>query len=70
MDFDSRNDVQHFVERNMNTLIGEFAIYQTGNIFIYAVELDDNDKPRAVLHHHKKSCQMIWIELNDYSKSL
>ncbi len=41
-----------------------FAVHESGNIFGYAVELSEQDKPVAILYPHKFA-DLIWIDMNN-----
>lgn len=60
-DFSDRFEVTHWVYDNITSL-SSFAVPESGNIFGYAVELSEKDKPQAILHFHEIA-QMIWIDL-------
>lgn len=63
LDFANRYEVTHWVESHMDE-IQKFAVYESGHIFGYAVELSDkNEKPAAILYHHK-TAQFIWIDMD------
>lgn len=60
-EFEDRHAARHFVIDNLDEL-QRFAIAETGRVYGYAVELDERDKPTAILHRHKIA-DWIWIDL-------
>lgn len=61
LEFSDRYDVTHWVENHIDEL-QPFAVYESGNIFGYAVELSEKNKPTAILYPHKIA-QLIWIDM-------
>lgn len=59
--FEDRDEVKHYVIEHENEL-QRFAVAETGNIFGYAVEKDQNDKARAILIKHSVA-QWVWIDI-------
>lgn len=62
IEFSERYEVTRWVENHIDE-IQTFSVYESGNIFGYAVELsDENRKPMAILYPHKVA-QLIWIDM-------
>lgn len=61
-EFNDRHEVSHWVYDNIGDL-QKFAVPETGNIFGYAVELNEKEKPIALLYFHKVN-QLVWIEMS------
>ena len=56
---DSRAEVEKVIEEGFDN-IQSFTIPETGSIRVYAVELDDNNKPVAALYHDPEA---LWVWL-------
>lgn len=62
MEFKDRYEVSHWIHDNLEEL-QKFAVPESGNIFGYAVELNEKEKPIALLYFHKVA-QFIWIDMS------
>lgn len=62
MEFNDRHEVSHWVYDNLKDL-QKFAVPESGNIFGYAAELNEKEKPIALLYFHKVN-QFIWIDMS------
>ena len=62
MEFKDKYEVVRWVYENLKE-IQEFTIPESGKIFCYAAELNEKEKPIAILYFHKIN-QFIWIEIN------
>lgn len=61
-EFHDRAEVRHWVYSNLGDL-QKFAVPESGNIFGYAAELNEKEKPIALLYFHKVN-QFIWIDMS------
>ena len=61
VEFEDRHELRKHIEDNMSNY-QRFALAETGRIFVYAVELDDNDKPVKALYLHKID-GFIWLTI-------
>lgn len=59
--FTDRDEVKRYVRAHENEL-QSFAVAETGNIFGYAVEKDQNDKAKSLLIKHDVA-QWLWVNI-------
>lgn len=61
VEFEDRHELRKHIEDNLNNY-QRFSLAETGHIFVYAAELDENGKPARFLYLHEID-GFIWLKV-------